>query len=73
MRPPKVTFIAPREVGRVTSDPDTRETASFRVWLSSRGAMKATFGTLTRPPYRDRLVRAGVPVLQIDPARMTSV
>ena len=73
MRPPKVTFIAPREVSRVTSDPDPRETASFRVRLSLRGATKATFVTLTRPPYRDRLVRAGVPILQIDPARMTSV
>ena len=40
--PTKVAFIAPREVSRVTSDPDTRETATFPVRLSSRGAMKAT-------------------------------
>ena len=42
--PTKVAFIAPREVSRVTSDLNARETASFRVRLSARGAMKANFG-----------------------------
>ncbi|HLQ45352.1 MAG TPA: hypothetical protein VK137_11525, partial [Planctomycetaceae bacterium] len=46
-RPPKVAFIAPREESRVTIDPNTRNNTAFTVRLTSRGAMKATFGGRT--------------------------
>ena len=50
--PPKGAFIAPREVSRVPSVPDTRETASFSVRLSSCGAMKAPFGGRIKSAHR---------------------
>ncbi len=43
-RPPKVAFIAPREGSRMTKDVFPRLFRSLATRLSSRGAMKATFG-----------------------------
>ena len=42
--PPKVAFIAPREVSRMTNDAFSWLFGSLATRLSSRGAVKATFG-----------------------------
>ena len=44
MRPPKVAFIAPREESRTRNDTVSRVSGSLVTRLTSRGAMKATFG-----------------------------
>ena len=53
MRPPKVAFIAPPEESRTRNDTVFRVSGSLVTRLTSRGAMKATFGGHVNPVPTD--------------------
>ena len=56
MRPPKVAYIAPREASRTRNDAVSRGSGSLVTRLTSRGAMKATFGGHVKDELRPREV-----------------